>query len=460
MASGLLASGSVRYYHPADDLTEFTENLVWTDDNGALEFKPSIITSGITSDQFNTDAKIKFVIASGEYNDVQNSTSLTASVWLSGFLTDDNLASFFFAGFNDPVANVAYIEKSIGSNTFKINVIIDGVLKSRDWTPSPPQDDDWHFFTVDLRQEASGWRHRISLDGGPFLDLGLDDILNTPNANVQTLIQSRSRTDGSRNIAEEIVFWADNAIFTDQELSNLYQLFNNFDTTMDQYDTIYDVNAVRDMDLFISGVLPQSGTLTANATLFLTGHEISNNNVSLSIKSNGASGMLDPENVIFYHPLDNKIEHTLTETWDGSGVFVAGAIGSGVSAVTPSNLFFGDSSGAFDLGSNVNHNSIDKIDTDKVIITASVLVASQFEQHAVIGSFSGFDIIYGSEVFVRTGNMSVGVTALTPSTSVLISQGPSNTGAARVASISGLDIMLGSDFNIVVLSLIFALHIK
>ena len=475
MASGLLDSGNVRYYHPADNLTENTSGLIWSDDNGDIEFAPSILTSGIRSNVSNVDAKFKFVTASGEYNDVQATSGFTCAVWISGFLTGDNLTSFFFAGFSDAVsadANVAYIEKGSSATDFNIATIINGTFKSRPWTPAPPNDDGFHFFVVDIRFETSGWRHRVSLDGDDWVDLGVNDIASTPNVNTQTLIQSRSRTSGPRNIVDEIVFWADNALFTDQELSNLYQLFNNFDTTMEQYGIIFDVNAVRDVDLFISGKtqssgnislnIPgqfeiksidlftsgsviQSGTLTANATLFLTGHEISNNNLNLTIKSNGASGMLDPENVIFYHPLDDNIEHTLNETWEGTGVFVEGVIGSGVSAVTPSAMFFGDFSGAFDVGTNSNVSESDFLDTDKIIITTNVFVSPSFQQRGVVASFDGFDVTYGSEVFVRTGNRTTDVVALSQSSVVFVSQGESFGGKATAATVSGVEITLGSE---------------
>lgn len=170
-------------------------------------------------------------------------------------------------------------------------------------------------------------------------------------------------------------------------------------------------------------------------------------NINLSIKSHGASGMLDPENVVFYHPLNDNTEYTLTDTWDGSGVFVPGVIGSGVSAVTAGGMLWGSSSGAFDSSSSSTRGAVDLLDTDKVIITANVFDAGAWRQQARVASLSNFNITYGSGVNVRTGNMFADVAAITPSSAVLVSQGVSDAGKARVASISGLEVTLGSEFQ-------------
>lgn len=174
---------------------------------------------------------------------------------------------------------------------------------------------------------------------------------------------------------------------------------------------------------------------------------ILDNNINLTIKSNGASGMLDPENVIFYHPLNDNIEHTLNEAWEGSGVFVAGVIGSGVSAVTPSNLFFGDSSGTFNVTGNASRVAIDILEANKIIITAMLPNAGPAKQKAVVANIDGFNITYGPEISVRELNGDIGVVALTPSSVVFASQGDSGkTGKATVGTISGSTITLGSEF--------------
>lgn len=47
-----------------------------------------------------------------------------------------------------------------------------------------------------------------------------------------------------------------------------------------------------------------------------------------------SSGMLRPNEVVFYHPLDDFVEHTLSQTWVGSAGFTTGKVGDGTSAAT------------------------------------------------------------------------------------------------------------------------------
>jgi len=54
-----------------------------------------------------------------------------------------------------------------------------------------------------------------------------------------------------------------------------------------------------------------------------------------------ASGLLRPDNVIFYHSLDTYDEYTLNQTWSGSTGFTDGKIGNGTSAITADSFSFG-----------------------------------------------------------------------------------------------------------------------
>lgn len=55
------------------------------------------------------------------------------------------------------------------------------------------------------------------------------------------------------------------------------------------------------------------------------------------------SGMLYPNNVIFYHPMDDFVEHTQGQTWVGNGAFVDGKIGDANSGAAYAGPVFGTS---------------------------------------------------------------------------------------------------------------------
>ena len=95
---------------------------------------------------------------------------------------------------------------------------------------------------------------------------------------------------------------------------------------------------------------------------------------------------------------------------------------------------------------NTNRGSQALLDTDKVVIFCSVFNGVTWNQEARVGDLSGSGITYGSGVTARTGNISPFVVALDPTTAVLVTQGFS-PGKARVATVSGLTMTMGAEFE-------------
>ena len=265
-ASGFLSNDNVRYYHPADDFTEFTENLLWTEgSSGDIQFVPSILGSGmqpvITQPKFTRSLGV-------DYTDIVDSTNLTAAFWSSGLFRSGTQQTNIDIGFGDGTfnRNTIIIVKGAATTSFKIDSRIRGTFVEKDWTPDPPNDDGFHFVVVDIRFETSGWRYRVSLDGSGFVDLGVDTQTNLPDANSRVRVQLTSNAS-PKSVFDEMIFWADNDLFTDQELSNLYELFNTNNTTMDQYTAIFGTPVSSGIDLFTQGKTQTSG----NISLFIPG---------------------------------------------------------------------------------------------------------------------------------------------------------------------------------------------
>lgn len=260
-ASGFLSNNNVRYYHPLDNFTEFTENLVWAEGTGGdLQFVSSILVSGI--EPVIVQPKIELSIGSGEYTDLTSVSGFTCAVWISGLLRPIAATSYISIGFglvdDNFNTNAVLVSKNPGSGNFTIDSVLEGNVHEIDWLPMPPEDDDWHFFVADIRFETSGWRHRISLDGSDWLDLGVDTetLIPTPD----TVARIVFNTDASpETIYDEVILWGDNDLFTDNELSNLYQLFNTHGTTMDQYIATFGTPANSGVNLFTEGNIQTSG---------------------------------------------------------------------------------------------------------------------------------------------------------------------------------------------------------
>jgi len=293
-ASGFLSNDNVRYYHPADDFTEFTETVVWDDTN--VTFVSGLFTSGIQAD--SSTLRLNQVLGSN-YTDIQNANSFTVAVWTSGFLRDDSLLKLITVGFGNSggsARNAIRLVKNGSNITIDFHIQNTSIVanNTKDWTPPPNFDANWHFIAVDARFETSGWRHRVSLDGSDWLDLGVDTETDLPDADARTNI-TMIGNNSAVVVADEIIFWSSGDLFTAQELSNLYQLGNTFNETMDQYTTIFPpgINTISSgINCFIRGKTQTSGDIslfipgqveTKRLDLFINGLEQISGSIDLHI---------------------------------------------------------------------------------------------------------------------------------------------------------------------------------
>jgi len=151
------------------------------------------------------------------------------------------------------------------------------------------------------------------------------------------------------------------------------------------------------------------------------------------------AGILKPDEVIFYHPLDeNRVEHTQGQTWTGVSGSTAGKVGEANSAIAGTTMGFGASKATSSAigGGQFIRTGVAKLDATRFVIAYAIgnnVVAN-------VGTISGSDITFGADQVASTigqaGSLGALVTAL-DSTHVLILF-HHGTGGARLRAVAGI----------------------
>lgn len=269
MPSGLLRNTNVIFYHPLDDFTEHDKGVDWVTDLSS--FKPGIIGasglgSSITSNPFMRLDDF------GSYDDVIGVDHFAVAFWSSGLFESSTrreaIANLGIAG-DSSRNSIALRRLSAGGFQPRINLEINQVT-STIFIPSYPIDNGLHFIVIDVKYESasSGWQHNVSIDGSGWQNLGIDGQDGTPVENNEFKIDSIFVPVGSL-IVDEFVVWSGHVIFTDQELSNLYELGNTFDKPMNEYVDTFPTPANDNIDCFVQGSEQTSG----NISLYIPGQK-------------------------------------------------------------------------------------------------------------------------------------------------------------------------------------------
>lgn len=250
----IFQSGNVVFYHPCDNATEFTQNYSWITDN--IVHVNSILTSGIKPTQDVDYNDFRASVSSGNYPTLSGATSITICFWSSGFF--------------DPLFNYHQVEVGTDLDSFtpgsNINngmyidtqpVSIFG-LGVGGYSPDPfnsPTTSGWHFTVLDMEQEEdTQWRKRVSFNGSGFQDIGVAGSGSSFGVDDAVKIKIFDLDSPNNLILDEIVLWKNRLQFTSQELSNLYELYNTNNATMDQYNDFYLNSFYKNINLFISSL--------------------------------------------------------------------------------------------------------------------------------------------------------------------------------------------------------------
>lgn len=266
----LLQNDNVNWYHPLDNTTEYTKDYAWTAFSSNVEFTSSgIITSGLKPIVASTTGYFRGSIVGGGYDLAGGYTRLTTAFWISGIFNENSYNYNFYVGLHqgNSLIHVFHLRK-FPSNSLTCMIEIQGVHDLTKSIPLYPHDGGWHFVVLDGDHTDTNWRLRVSIDGSGWQDLGLGDKdTNTASFDNHVGFQLRT-TDPSINLViDESVWWFDAELFTDQELSNLYELANTYSLPMSQYDSVYGTPHSSGTNLFLKGHLQTSG----NTSLYIPG---------------------------------------------------------------------------------------------------------------------------------------------------------------------------------------------
>ena len=164
-----------------------------------------------------------------------------------------------------------------------------------------------------------------------------------------------------------------------------------------------------------------------------------------------ASGILNSGAVVFYHPLDNSTEHTLSQDWVGSAEYATGEVGNGLFA---------------NIGTTVTvDNPVDILSegfipaglANCVRLTDTKFAIAYSDTVDVVGvrivNISGTTPTYGTEyLFTAPDILNTQIHAFSPSSVILVHRSgdtPTNRGFIRQLDIDGSDIITsGASFII------------
>ncbi len=285
----LIRSSGVLFYHPLDSDTEYTQSVDWVRSaNGT--FDTGIVVSGFTQ-AGATDVDITGVVASG-YDDLENYDHFTVAFWASGLyggvIRDDRLKiGFGSADVSDGNGIQCYLSE-VGVAAY-IRLYKRGLSSGLKQIPIIPTTDGWHLTIVDISLQGSTFQHLVSINGSGWQNVGSGGNADLPDTDTKCLIQIELESTSNNIILDEVAVWAGQDTFTDDELSNLYELVNTYSQPMSQYSSIFGTPVNSGVDCFINGHMQTSG----NASLYIPGQVEAKSADLFILVNSSSSGSID-----------------------------------------------------------------------------------------------------------------------------------------------------------------------
>lgn len=333
----LLNEANVLYYHPCDDEVEYVQGFLWNNTTG--QFVPSgLISIGFTFSGTNILARLTSPV-DNDYADLNGLSGITVLVWTSGLwigsTESDHNVRIGTGGDNFPVDNGVVIGRDGNNN--RIVARIGGA--STNLSVTPPVSSGWTLTVVDLRKTtATNWKTRVSFNGSGYTDLG--DFTNASNFGSDLRAKFsllRNSSSVPKIVVDEVVLWRDNTLFSSEELSNLYELYNTYGLSMDfytlQFNNVSDeINLyvpgqveTDDIDLFVEGL----GLITDDIDLFVEGVETETDDIDLFVQNNFVEDSLDLylHNTAIDDQIDLYVQNNILE--DQIDLFLGNYVASG-----------------------------------------------------------------------------------------------------------------------------------
>jgi len=267
-ANGILQASKAIFYFPCDTypLQEVVKEKTWTD-NGewnspftpGFETASGVVVSGVQP----IPADIGFKTThSGSYQGLTGSSGLCLAFWGTGQTISQDLE--LKVGFsNDLLTDIdnGIVIRQTLFGTRNLLIKASGNV-SPNINITPVLFFDPLFLVADIRfSGGTTWIVRESINGSAWSNV--QPITFANNFNNSTFAKLSFANFGFDGILDEVILWSDNILFTEQELSNLYELGNTFTDPMTTYDSHYVVfSASGSTDLFVqTGSAIESGTL-------------------------------------------------------------------------------------------------------------------------------------------------------------------------------------------------------
>lgn len=160
-----------------------------------------------------------------------------------------------------------------------------------------------------------------------------------------------------------------------------------------------------------------------------------------------ASGMLDAQNVLFYHPMNlDRTEVVLNQEWEGPASFTDGKVDDAlIGAFEDSILYHQESTfrdGTLPTPTKHRHKII-KLSSDKLLMTYSTGSAATLR--AIAGHVSGTNILWGNHVNIGTSTPTFSSPAAVSGNRAVVTWWASdNNGHSKVLTVSGLNSLVVS----------------
>jgi len=157
-------------------------------------------------------------------------------------------------------------------------------------------------------------------------------------------------------------------------------------------------------------------------------------------------GLLQESNAIFYHPLNDAVEHLNAKTWTGTTGFAAGKVSDGLAGVEATSPSF--SSESEFLAAATSNPTVTALTSTKVVVTYSNQ-PSATRGEARVGIVNGADITWGPMKSFATNSGDTYEAKLDSSRFVLlyVDSADSSTVKVRIGTVSGTDITFGATTN-------------
>lgn len=284
----LIRNDKVLFYHPLDSDTEYTQSVDWIRSaNGT--FDTGVVVSGFTQDGA-TDVDITGVVASG-YDDLEGYDHFTVAFWASGLyggvLRDDRLKiGFGSTDVSDGNGIQCFISEA-GAAAY-IRLYKRGASGPLKQIPIIPSTEGWHLTIVDMSLQGSVFQYLVSINGSGWQNIGSGHNADLPDVDAKCLIQIELESTSNNIILDEVAIWAGQDVFTNNELSNIYELANTYNNPLSQYTSTFGTLVSSGVDCFITGHLQASGDSplyipgqieTKSASLFMLVNSPSNGNI-------------------------------------------------------------------------------------------------------------------------------------------------------------------------------------